>query len=497
MTRNAGDPTRRSRASTPFGAAIGRFGAEAAAVAAAIVIYARSVAFGLVFDDHSLIGEHGPRVLGGEWLPYRPLRYASLWLDYRIGGGAPWAYHATNVALHALAGALVVRLCRRAGAGGLLALAAGLVFVCHPLTVEAVAYVAGRRDLLTAVFGLGALIAWSSASGRAAWAIAGVMLAVAAKEVGVLFVPLLLVASACGIGPPPRRAFGTLAFAAVAAVTLPVAYGAQGPLAPRGALGTKLAVAGNLAAHYGRNLLGAGPLSVEYPALRCASEACADLSKPAAFAGLLLLAVMAAAAGAGVLRAARARGGGQDWRAFALAWVTIWLAALSFVVGMHEPGADRHAYVVVAATAVAVAACAARARPALQTAVVVALFAACVPFALRCGERVAVWQSDLALWRAAAATSSSARVHHNLAAALAENGRFGSARRHLARAGKIDPSYWPSLLGFAGIDCARGRFAAADVRVAEARALGATGEEVARVLDHCAAVKPPTMKPHG
>src|SRR4051794_504507 len=53
---------------------------ELTAVAVALMLYARSAGFDLVFDDHSLIGEQGPRMLGGDWLPYRPLRFASLWL---------------------------------------------------------------------------------------------------------------------------------------------------------------------------------------------------------------------------------------------------------------------------------------------------------------------------------------------------------------------------------------------------------------------------------
>jgi hypothetical protein len=133
--------------------------------------------------------------------------------------------------------------------------------------------------------------------------------------------------------------------------------------------------------------------------------------------------------------------------------------ALSFVVGMHEPGADRHGYVLLAGVAVATAAFAVRGRPAIQTGAAAALLVTCALLAFGANRRIGVWRSDLTLWRAALATSSSsARVHHNLAAALAEDGRWGAARRHLTRASALDPSYWPSALGFAGIDCARGRF---------------------------------------
>jgi hypothetical protein len=245
--------------------------------------------------------------------------------------------------------------------------------------------------------------------------------------------------------------------------------------------------------HYVGNLLVPRAFSVEFPALRCSADTCANLAGPPAFAGILLLAASVTAALATARRARRPEGAVWVWPAFTASWIAIWLGALAFVVGAHEPGADRHAYVLLAAAAVAMAAFASRssrASRATQTAACAALLVWSALLASRAGERIAVWRDDLTLWRAAVATSpSSPRVHYNLAAALADEGRFGSARRHLARASAIDPTYWPSPLGFAGIDCARGRFAAAEVRIAEARALGASPDDVARVLEHCASVK--------
>jgi tetratricopeptide (TPR) repeat protein len=170
--------------------------------------------------------------------------------------------------------------------------------------------------------------------------------------------------------------------------------------------------------------------------------------------------------------------------------VAIWLAALSFVVGAHEPGADRHAYVLVAALAVALAALAARATARTQRLLAVAALAFAASLAMRTHQRIAIWHDDLSLWSSALGTSSSsARVQHNMAAALAERGRFARAHRHLGRAIAIDSSYWPSWLGFAGIDCERKRFAAARMRIDEARALGATPEQIAAVERRCAVMR--------
>jgi hypothetical protein len=204
------------------------------------------------------------------------------------------------------------------------------------------------------------------------------------------------------------------------------------------------------------------------------------------------LAILAACAAAAMIAARRerpaARRGG--WRALALAWVALWLAALSFVVGAHEPGADRHAYVFVAALAVALAAFGAAAGERVRRALQATALAAAAVLAVIAHERISVWRDDLALWSSAlGASSASVRAHHNLAAALAERGRYARARRLLARATEIDPGYWPSRLGFAGIDCERGRFAAARARISEARVLGAAAREVAAVEHRCAVLR--------
>jgi Tfp pilus assembly protein PilF len=284
---------------------------------------------------------------------------------------------------------------------------------------------------------------------------------------------------------------------ALAAITLPIAYGASGPLAAHGTLGTKLYLAGRMAAHYVRNVLDPRFLSIEYPELRCATDACKTAGSLRAVAGLAILAACFAGAAAGMTAVRRAaafplaHGGATGrWRILALAWVAIWLAALGFVVGGHEPGVDRHAYVLVAALAVALASLGAgmpdRAEHALQTAAVVAA----AVLAVLAHDRIGVWRNDLALWSAALRESpASARVHHNLAAALAERGRLARARHLLARATDIDPTYWPSHLGFAGIDCERGRFAAARMRIGEARVLGATAEQVAAIERRCAKLR--------
>ena len=69
---------------------------------------------------------------------YYPLLHSAFWMEHRIWGDAVLGYHLTNVFLHAASACLVVRIVRRLSLPG--AWLAGLVFVLHPVCVEAVAW---------------------------------------------------------------------------------------------------------------------------------------------------------------------------------------------------------------------------------------------------------------------------------------------------------------------------------------------------------------------
>ncbi len=147
-----------------------------AVAALAVAAFARTLGFGLVWDDPKLLAVMAERLgagglaglLGSDFrldpaIPlgfYRPVTMLSLWIDRAVGGGAAWPFHLTNVALHALASVLVFRLLLRLGAASLPALGAATLFAAHPVHVESVAFVSGRTDLLAATFVLGATLLW-------------------------------------------------------------------------------------------------------------------------------------------------------------------------------------------------------------------------------------------------------------------------------------------------------------------------------------------------
>jgi len=83
---------------------------------------------------------------------WHPLTWLSYMLDTRVFGGLPAGYLFTNLLLHVLSAILVFFLFRRmTGAVWQSAFVAAL-FALHPLHVESVAWIAERKDVLSAFF---------------------------------------------------------------------------------------------------------------------------------------------------------------------------------------------------------------------------------------------------------------------------------------------------------------------------------------------------------
>ncbi len=119
----------------------------------------------------------------GIWMPVTSISYMCTisWL----GSGAG-AHHLVNVAIHALNAVLLlwllVALGQRASCSGILPVAAAFLlsafWALHPQRVEAVAWIASRKELLCTMFILGGLLCWLRARRREGWgwipALAGV-----------------------------------------------------------------------------------------------------------------------------------------------------------------------------------------------------------------------------------------------------------------------------------------------------------------------------------
>jgi len=92
---------------------------------------------------------------------WHPLAWLSHAVDCRIFGPAPWGHHLTNVLLHAANAVLLfLVLLRMTGDFWPSAFAAAL-FAVHPLRVESVAWAAERKDVLSGLFFMLTLWAYS------------------------------------------------------------------------------------------------------------------------------------------------------------------------------------------------------------------------------------------------------------------------------------------------------------------------------------------------
>jgi len=104
---------------------------------------------------------------GGVWMP---LTYISYMCDISLFGPGAGPHHLVNVALHMLNTMLLLALAwRLAGGRKLFWLVLAVAFwAFHPQRVEAVAWIASRKELLWAAFALAGLLFWGSADRRSA-----------------------------------------------------------------------------------------------------------------------------------------------------------------------------------------------------------------------------------------------------------------------------------------------------------------------------------------
>jgi Flp pilus assembly protein TadD len=138
-------------------------------VAATVLAYVPALNGGFVWDDASWTLNltrlfQNASGLWAIWVhptalqQYYPLSATSFWLDYRFWKFWTLPYHVENVLLHALAAVLFWRLLlrlRMPGAG-----LAATLFALHPVMVESAAWITERKNVLSLVLCLAALLAY-------------------------------------------------------------------------------------------------------------------------------------------------------------------------------------------------------------------------------------------------------------------------------------------------------------------------------------------------
>jgi tetratricopeptide (TPR) repeat protein len=377
---------------------------------------------------------------------YIPLTWLSLGFDYLLWGMAPAGYHLTSLLLHAATALafyfLALRLLRLAlppatspAALRWGAATAALLFAVHPLRVESVASATERRDVLSGLFYVLALLCYLKAAASAAPEVAPARLeprwyglslacfaaALLSKSIVVTLPVTLLVLDVYPLRRlggaagwrAPRPWLEKLPFFALSAAATLVAFLALLPLGNTRSLadlgiGARffLSVYG-LAFYVFRSVV---PLDLSplYP-----------LSVTITWWHFAF--VIAATLIAVFMR--------RRWPAFTAVWL-VYAITLGPVLGFFHNGpqavADRYSYLACLGWALLLGAAAAQVRAARAV-----LCAAVITLCLLTWQQAFVWRSAVALWSHAASLGSAGRAAHaNLAEALEADGRPREAIPH-------------------------------------------------------------------
>src|SRR4051794_30551121 len=138
-------------------------------ILAAVTILAYQPAWhgGLLWDDDNCTTPRELRSLYGLrqiWFQprataqYYPLLYTSYWIQQRLWGDSTTGYHLVNLLLHIGCAVLVLKILRFLRIPG--AELAAVIFALHPVNVETVAWIAERKNVLSAIFALGATLCY-------------------------------------------------------------------------------------------------------------------------------------------------------------------------------------------------------------------------------------------------------------------------------------------------------------------------------------------------
>jgi tetratricopeptide (TPR) repeat protein len=136
----------------------------AAIILLTFVAYLPALRAGFVWDDDTHLINN---VVLQDWGLYRawftaeppnywPLTWSSYWLEHQLWGLEPFGYHLTNLLLHTASSLLMWQILLRLGIP--CAWLSALLFAIHPVNVESVAWIAQRKNALSLIFYLLAVL---------------------------------------------------------------------------------------------------------------------------------------------------------------------------------------------------------------------------------------------------------------------------------------------------------------------------------------------------
>ena len=446
-----------------------RLAVAAVLAAAVLVVFWPTLANDFVnYDDDRYVTEnphiqHGFDAASLRWawttghFYWQPLTWTSHMLDWRLYGAAPAGHHATSVVLHATNTALLfVLLDGMTGARWRSALVAA-VFGLHPLRVESVAWVAERKDVLSAVFWLLTTLAYvryarAPSRRRGALVVLGLAVGLMAKPMLVTLPATLLLLDYWPLGrlrtrgdlwPLVREKLPLLPLV-VASVAVTIALEHEGAIGSLESFPLAARIGNALVAYavYLWRLLCPVDLFVPYLHARGGIQQWEVVG-----AAALLVAITAVAVR---LRAPRPY--------LLVGWLW-YLGTLLPVIGLVQAGeqamADRFTYVPLIGVVVALVwLLPARAATPAGAAAALAL----VPLALATRAQIGVWRNSVTLFEHALAIEERNPVAHlNLGYALGDRGDLDAAKRHFERTLELRPQSPRAHVGLGNVLVSRDR----------------------------------------
>lgn len=450
-----------------------RHGAAALLLVIALGLYAPTLGHRFVWDDHDFI-EANPSVrapgllgrvpslfgLGFTSSPfdltagpyYRPLVVLSLAVDARLGGGRPFVFHLTNLALNAAAVLLVHQLLRRLQCGEPWSFLGALLFAAHPAHVESVAWIVGRTDVLATVWFLVAWLAFDAvaeadragvpARRATVLAPAGFALAALSKEFA-LVLPLLVLPELRRAGRRTRLVYvALLAVAALYVLLRAKALAGAVPAAATSGLAERILRAPLV---LGRAL---GPLL--WPWSPCPVYEATRATAPV-LAGLAVVAVPGVLALVSASARRRLAPLARPALLYALA-----LLPVSGIIPLPMPFAERYLYLPSVALVWALAASGREVAgirdPARRRLVALALILLAAAGALRTVTYAPIWHDDVALFtRILQRWPGSVPALNELGVAWSDRGEPAKARPPLERAVQLAPKFAPAHFNLARV----------------------------------------------
>jgi tetratricopeptide (TPR) repeat protein len=374
---------------------------------------------------------------GSNWFP---LTWLSHMLDCQLFGLDSGWHHLTNVWLHALSTLVLFAVLRRMTGARWRSGMVALLFAVHPLHVESVAWLAERKDVLSALFWmltLWAYAGYAARPGRARYALAFFLfcLGLMAKQMLVTLPVVLLLLDLWPLGRGVRILEKLPFFAASLASSMVAYISHQTGEAVASFEMVPLAIRFENAlityAVYVLQSFWPSHLAVFYP------YSLQSLVVPAIFAGVALCAVTLLV----VLAFPR-----RPYLAVGWFWYVVTLAP---VIGLIQTGsqsrADRYTYIPTIGLSLALVwEIAERLQPwpRFRVALAAAVTAACLTLTWL---QVQYWRDDISLYQhAVAVVPDNYLAYFNLASALDAQGKTDEAIAQLREAVRVRPYYVPA-----------------------------------------------------